>query len=77
MVLLALVVLVDPLGPVDLDLRVLGLLLGEAGPVLSFLVGFPDVEDDVPALGVPLGLVHLDEVKQDEVEPVVLTVSLR
>ena len=46
-------VLVDPLGPVGLNLRVSGLLLGESWPVFAFRVLLDDVEQDVSALDVP------------------------
>jgi len=50
---LVLLVLVDPLRPVGLDVRVLYLLLGQARPVLGINVGLRNIEDDVAALSVP------------------------
>lgn len=63
-------VFVDPLGPVGLDLRVSGLLLGESWPVFAFLVLLDDVEQDVSALDVPGAGFLVNGLVQVEVESV-------
>ena len=64
------VFLLDPPGPVDLDVRVLYLLPRESRPVLVVLVLLDDVEQDVSALEVPPRLLDDDFLEQIQVDVV-------
>jgi hypothetical protein len=63
-------VFIDPLSPVSLDMGVLDLFLSQARPVLSILVGLHNVHNDVTALSVPLGVLHVDAVKECKIEAI-------
>jgi hypothetical protein len=68
---------VNPLGPVGLDLGVLDLVLGDASPRLSLLVLFLEHDDNVAALGVPLGSLNINFVLEvGDGESVLLVLNL-
>ena len=74
-IILALIVLVDPPTPVNLNLRILQFFLSKSGPVLSFFISLLNIQNDVPALGVPFRLIQFDPIKQFQGKPIILSPS--